>query len=835
MDLQYISNDWTLRPSGDLSEVPEEIRQREFPASVPGCVHTALLAADAIPDPYLDRNEQAVQWIGRTDWTYACTFDLDQAVRGSRRMELVFEGLDTAATVVLNGQQLGTTDNMHHPWQWDVREVLQEEGNRLEITFRAPEHYAREMEQKLGALPKLNSDVPFNAIRKMACNFGWDWAPVLTTAGIWKPVYIRGWDTARVDQVRPLVVEVSEETALVDVMVDLARQQEGWLRVSATLTDPKGQIIVQDVFVNKAETRTFLRLEVADPSRWWPRGHGDQPLYDLQVRVFTKTGRVPLDQWQRRIGLRTVELDTREDKTGQRFVLRVNGREIFCRGANWIPDDCFLDRACTPERYRKRIEQACDANMNMLRVWGGGIYETDEFYDICDELGVMVWQDFLFACACYAEEEPLRSQIVAEARYNIARLSPHPSLVLWNGCNENLWGYFSFGWKESGALDGRTWGPGYYLDILPEIVSQVDPTRPYWPASPFSGAWDPDGEPFPNAPDRGNTHIWDIWFGSEYSHYRDDKPRFCSEFGFQAPATWATLSRAIPADQLTGGSDGLEHRQRSRGGNAKNLAHLEHYFPTPENFDDLHYLLQVNQARALRTGVEWFRSLRPVCMGTLYWQFNDCWPAVSWSAIDGDGRCKPLYYATRRFYAPQLLTIQPQDDGHLALVAVNDSDDPWQPDIVIARMSLSGDVLTQKRETLEVPPRGCITVKLPKDQGAAGDPSAEFLVVREQDGPAEAWWFHKPDRELAYATPEMDCSLAKDGDTYLLNVRSKRVLRDLCVFVDRVDPAATISDQMVTMLPGDSLTFEIRSQQKLTLDQLTQPPVLRCVNDILGS
>jgi len=675
-------------------------------------------------------------------------------------------------------------------------------------------------------LPYLNGEGgPFAFIRKMACNFGWDWGPVLITCGIWKGIRLEAWDSRRLVSIRPHFFHHPGAASELRVRVDLdgdKADHEDADHLEAWLIAPDGRRLAAST-IKDCDTGQCCVFKLADPRLWWPRGHGEQPLYTFEVIVAG-------DRHAFRLGLREVELEAPRDEVGRAFTLKINGKPIFCKGFNWIPDDCFLDRACTSWRYRHRISQAIDANANMLRVWGGGIYETDEFYNICDELGLLVWQDFLFACAAYPEEEPLRSSVEAEARYNVARLSLHPSLVLWNGCNENLWGYWDWGWKEGGKLQGRTWGAGYYLDLLPRIVASVDPSRPYWAASPWSGDSDLENGLHPNLASHGNKHIWEVWHGpGDYNNYRWFIPRFCSEFGYQGPPTHATWVRSLPPAELSRGSPGLHHHQKSSGGNERNDRLLLKDFELPDNFDDWQYLLQINQARALTTACEWFRSRAPVCMGTLYWQLNDCWPVTSWSAIDGDGRPKPLWYATRRFYAPRLLTIQPIQD-YYQLCAINDTDEPWVDTAQIAVHHLcSGDRRAEATIALNVPPRGVFRHSVnqavflrPRDK------SLEFLVA--QSGNHRAIWFYESDRQLAYPQPKLTASLDRISEGYQLTLRAGSFLRDLCVFIDRLDPDATISDQALTLLPGDSCVLKIRTNKQLSVERLTAPPVLQSAN-----
>lgn len=854
---QWLVEGWTFEAAGG-PQVPANVRGQRIAARVPGCVHTDLLRAGLLEDPYLGLNEAKQRWVGETDWRYECTFDVQHGVLDHERVELVFDGLDTVATIELNGQPIGESINMHHPHRFDVKRVIRPKGNRLVVTFRSPNQYARQWEQKLGPLPYLNTPVPFNFIRKMACSFGWDWGPTTATSGIWQAVRVEGWSGVRIQDVLTIVGPDARSLQIRPTLTHGDRSDGGgW---SAELRAPDGLVVGR---LERADGEGII--DIPAPQLWWPVGYGEQPLYELIVRA----GR---DTWRRRIGLRTVELDTSPDDVGRGFTLKVNGRAVFCKGFNWIPDDCFLDRACEPARYRQRIGQALDANANMLRVWGGGIYETEAFYDLCDEMGMLVWQDFLFACAAYPEEEPFRSSVEQEARHNVARLSCHPSLVLWNGCNENLWGYHEWGWRrEKRVPEGRTWGPGYYLDLLPKIVNELDPSRPYWAASPWSG--DPDWENglHPNLSSHGNKHVWEAWFGEHYDAYRRFEPRFCSEFGFQGPATYASIAAAgTNGDRSTLDftSPQLRHRQKSTGiaddGDRRNLRHLAQTFELPDldrlqallrhpdegrphpwavpvelhapgtpsgvDFDDLHYLLQVNQARALTLGVEWFRSRQPVCMGTLYWQLNDTWPgATSWSAIDGDGRPKPLWYATRRFYAPRLLTIQPRQDM-LELCIINDTDEPWSGTCTFDLLDIQSGQRTRARGELRfgVPPRG--TARFPLNEAPIVQPiHPERQVLIAQANEHRSLWYYHPDKHLAYPKVDVAFQVERKRDVQRLTVEARSFVRDLCVFVDRLDPRATISDQLLTLLPGERAVLEVRSERELSAGDLVAP-VVQAVN-----
>jgi beta-mannosidase len=772
---------WTL--SGDALDGP-------VPATVPGCVHTDLLAAGAIDDPFLGENEAKTAWIGRQRWAYQVEFDWSDA--GEHRADLVCAGLDTIATVILNDVTLGETRNMHRSYRFDARDALREGRNRLEVRFGDVYEYTDQLREQLGDRPNSYPE-PFNFVRKMACNFGWDWGPTLVTAGIWRPIGLETWSVARLAEVRPLVT-VRDGVGLVEVHVRAERAAD----VPLTMTAAVGEVRTQVQFT---DADTVVRLEVPDPARWWPRGYGEPALHTLTVTLGTDDRE--LDRWERRIGFRDVRIDTTPDEEGSAFTLVVNDVPVFVRGVNWIPDDAFVTRV-DRARYAERLAQACAANVNLIRVWGGGIYESDDFYDLCDELGLLVEQDFLFACAAYPEEEPLWSEVAAEAREQVARLTPHPSLVMWVGNNENVWGWRDWGWQDS--LGSRTWGAGYYFDLLPSIVADLDPTRPYWPASPYSGSL----ERHPNDPAYGTTHIWDVWNTHDYTHYRAYRPRFVAEFGFQAPAAYATLTRA----------SAFAH-QKAGGGELKLARALsEHFGPVPpEALDDWHYLTQVNQARAIQLGVEWFRSLRPRCMGTIVWQLNDCWPVISWSAVDGDGRRKPLWYALRRAYSDRLLTFQPG-----SLVAVNETGSEWAVRLPIRRVAFDGTPVTSSDVDVTVPARGAVTIPLPAS--LASPSRSECLIA------GDAWWFFERDKDLAYPAASFTATAIRNEDDVLVTVTAETLLRDLCLFADRVDPAATVDEQLVTLLPGETYTFRVSGlPADAPLTALTERPVLRCVND----
>ncbi|MFE7647179.1 glycoside hydrolase family 2 protein [Streptomyces phaeoluteigriseus] len=777
-----LTDGWTLRHG-----------EESLPAGVPGCVHTDLLAAGVIPDPFLGRNEAEVDWVGRRAWTYEAR--LPEPASGHEQTDLVFDGLDTAAEVLAGDRLLGRVRNMHRSYRFDVTGL----SGPLTVRFRSAYAEAEAVRGRLGERPSAYAE-PYQYIRKMACSFGWDWGPTLVTAGIWRPVRLERWSTARIARVRPLVT-VEQGVGVVELRVDVERT-----RVEAELTLEAG-VGGRRVRAAVRGTDAVVRLEVPDPALWWPRGYGEQPLYDVELTLHH--GDAPLDAWRRRIGFRSVELDTSADVRGTAFTLVVNGEPVFARGVNWIPDDVFPSRI-TRERYRERLGQAARAGVDLVRVWGGGIYESEDFYDACDELGLLVWQDFPFACAAYPEEQPLRGEVEAEARENVVRLMPHPSLVLWNGNNENLWGFRDWGWEE--RLGGDSWGEGYYLGVLPRVVAEADPTRPYTAGSPWSGSW----RRHPNDPAHGTHHSWEVWNREDYTGYRREVPRFVAEFGWQAPPAYATLRRALPGEDLAADSPGVLHHQKAEDGNGKLRRGLERHFVFPEgDFDRWHYLTQVNQARAVAAGIEHWRSHWPVCAGTVVWQLNDCWPVTSWSAIDGDGREKPLYHELRRLYADRLLTLQRRAAG-LVLAAVNQSREPWAGPLLLRRMSVEGEVLAAANLELVADARAVAEVPVPAELEPTGP--KDFLVADAWGSPGSprpaeagsanglrALYFPVPDREVPYPPPVFEVSLVPGG----VEVRAHTLVRDLLLQADRLDARARADRGLVTLLPGERVTIGI--------------------------
>jgi len=809
---------WTVRHVN--GPVPAEIGDAPLPAVVPGTIHTDLLAAGLIADPYVGTHETDLAWLHRSAWLYERAFATTPA-GPDERVDLVFEGLDTVATVLLDGAEVGRTANMHRGYRFDVRDLLHGENQELSVRFDSALEYAEAVREKLGPRPHTNEH-PFNAVRKMACSFGWDWGPDLQTAGIWKPARLERWRPGDVAARGNLAtLDADGTTGRLRLHAEVERSglgDAGDLLLKVAVGDLPGEITIA-----AGSDTGMVEIEIPGAPVWWPAGYGDHPLVTVNVELLDAADGSALDSFTRRVGFRSVALDESPDAAGTRFALVVNGREIFVLGLNWIPEDHLLTRV-TRQDYADAVDRAVAAGGNLLRVWGGGIYESDDFYDVCDERGIMVWQDFLLACAAYAEEDPIRAEILAEARENVARLSSHASLVIWNGGNENIWGHEDWQWKP--LLGERTWGAGYYYEEFPAILAELDPTRPYHPGSPSSPGFDPEVV-HPNDDRYGTRHEWQAWNQQDYTWHDRYTPRFCSEFGWQAPATWSTLTAAIaPADLHKESAAFLLH-QKAADGNGKLDRGLAHHMPIPEDFSAWHWATQLNQARATTYAVHHLRSHAPHTMGSIIWQLNDCWPVTSWALVDGAGRLKPAWYALRRSYAPRVVSFQTRD-GALALVAVNDTDEAWTGQARLRRTGFDGTELAGATLDVQVCARSVTTVALPAGLLAVGDPAREVLVA-DLDA-LRATHLFAEDTDLAYEPVPLTALPERTDGGYQVTVTATSFARDVAILADRVAPDAVVDDMLVDLLPGESRTFTVRTSATAPLERFAAPEVLRCAN-----
>ncbi|WP_413452919.1 glycoside hydrolase family 2 protein [Georgenia phoenicis] len=823
LDSRNLGGTWTLRRWDDgPTSVPAAaavVPADGIAARVPGAVHADLRAAGLILDPFIDRNELEVAWVGRTDWSLS----RDIAWEGNlpERVDLVLDGVDTVATIRVGGTEVGRSRNMHRSYRYDVTQLLSAgTPTRLEVDFTSAFTEGEHWKAALGDRPNAYPD-PFQFIRKMACSFGWDWGPSIVGAGLWRDVRLEGWSTARLRSVMPMAEMVADSGRL-RLRVDLERAGSGAgvpldVRVSVqgehvgTLSSPPSGVELSG------------DLTVPGVRPWWPRGYGDQPLYDLTLELVRRdTGQV-LDVWQRRTGFRTAAVDTSPDEYGTRFVLQVNDRQVLVKGVNWIPQD-VMPGTLTRERYERPLRRAAAAGVNLVRVWGGGIYESRDFYELCDELGLLVWQDFLFACAGYPEDEPFVSEIAAEARDNVVRLAPHPSLVVWNGNNENLWL-----WDPADPDNPNTgelsWGEGYYLELLPRIVAELDPSRPYTAGSPWSGSWDH----VPNDPNHQTFHSWEVWNRQDYTHYTDSVPRFVSEFGWQAPPAWATLRRSVSDDPLLPDSPGVLHHQKAEDGNGKLDRGMAPHVGEPASTEAWHYLTQLIQVRAVETGVHHWLSHWPRTAGVIVWQLNDLWPVTSWAAIDGDERLKPLYFALQEMFAPRSVVVTGREAPRVSVL--NDTDAPWEAQLELTRMTLEGQVRDWSSERLTVAPRAVAGFTVPAALAALG--ADEMLVVRESAG-ARAVHLPLEPKETPFPEARLQVDVEEVDGGLDVHLSSDVLVRDVLLQADRLHPDASADRGFLTLLPGERATIRVRCPEPVRASEVHSPWVLTHLGAVLA-
>lgn len=825
---------WQLRlDPGEMQatgEHPAATRWRD--ATVPGVVQADLVRDGIVPDPFVGLNEAQVQWIGRNDWIYRLPLKVTPDLLARGHVELVFDGLDTFASVSVNGVKVLDADNAHRRWRVDVRDHLKPGTNEIIIRFRSP---LKELQPKVlplenplpgeydsmfGDEPEARQTSPY--IRKPKYHYGWDWGPRILNIGPNGPVRLDAWDDARIDVVRIAQEAVLPAEARIAAEVEIVADKDGAAEVSASATGPDGSIAAsgsRTVRLSAGRNRVTVPLTIAAPRIWYPAGYGDQPLYS--VRTSLKMGGKQTDSATRSTGLRTVELVRQADTRGRGFQLKVNGLPIFMKGANLIPFDSIQTRV-TAERMASVLADAKAANMNMVRIWGGGHYLPDAFYDAADRLGVMVWQDFMFGGAVTPYDRTFRENVRIEAEEQVDRVQAHPSIVIWAGNNEVLSGWETWSdrvafKKRVGADEQERVGVGMAIlfnQVLRDAAERRDGDVPYWPGSPstnYEGRPDVDGD--------GDRHYWDVWGGKKpVEAYLDSCPRFMSEYGLQAMPGMPTIRSFADAKDLEITSPVMRAHQKFMKGQGQErlLYYIEQRYRTPRDFADFVYLSQAMQADGIALGALHHRACYPVTTGSLYWQLNDVWPGASWASVDHYGRWKALHFAARRFFAPLAVAAERKADGVTSISLISDRTEPVPAQWRLRMIRTDGKDRLVAEGDATLAPMSAAQIGSYTDAALFGsdDPASSFAVAElMQDGKliSRRLVSALPEKAMALPDPGLRTawSTAPDGKPRL-TVTASRLARGLWISFGAIDASA--SDNFIDLLPGESVTVEITSK-----------------------
>ena len=787
-----ISGPWQFREAGIGDWLP---------ATVPGTVHTDLLANGKIPDPFYRTNERDLQGIDKKDWEYQTILDLDAATLAQRHIELCFAGLDTVAEVTLNDALVLQADNMFRRWTADIKPHARLGANRLRVLFRSPVRQGLKRLAAVGyALPAVDDWSEIGGLgdthvsmmlRKAAYHYGWDWGPRFVTSGIWRKVSLRAWSGARIADLTMVQNHVSAEKAELTVRFEIVSDEAGPAAIA--LTSPTDPAITPRARIplrpgtNTAE----IHFTIAKPKLWWSNGLGEAFLYDF---VGTLAGGQASDRRTVTTGLRTIRIVQKPDDQGASFNVELNGVPVFMKGANYIPNNSFLPRV-TRAKYERLVRSAADTHMNMIRVWGGGIYEDDAFYDLCDRHGILVWQEFAFACLMYPGDQAFLDNVREEAVDNIRRLRDHACVALWVGNNEidTAWQNDvpegGWGWKQqlNAAQRDQLWATykAIFYHILPDAVAAHDPDRFYWPSSPLA-SWDGHDEvrhaDLATPKQSGDIHYWGVWWGEKpFSSYRTNVGRFMSEYGFQSFPEFKTVQAYAAPGDYDIMSEVMQAHQRSYIGNKTIVEYMARDYKVPKDFRQFLYVGQVLQAEGIRMAMEGHRARMPYCMGSLFWQINDCWPVASWSSIDYYGRWKALQYFARKSFAPVLVTSSLQD-GQVTVQLVSDRLKDQPATLLLAVTDFHGAVKKSVRRSLTLKANSSAVAFT----GAAADllagavPETAFLHATLTSGGktlAEDILYFRPVKELALPQAAVTTKMRDLGGAYAIALSSPTLVK----------------------------------------------------------
>jgi len=807
-----------------------------LPAKVPGTVHTDLIHNRIIENPFFRLNEHNVQWIDKKDWRYRTILNIDKNTFQSQNVVIDFKGLDTYANVFLNDSCILRSDNMFRSYVVDVKNILKLGENQLEIIFDSPIKRGLERREKIGyEIPISGNDLAeigkvsggkrvsvFN--RKAGYHFGWDWGPRLVTSGIWKPIFLKSWNDFKIDDVY-IKQELQEKKAIINTQVELSfddKYNEKDLNLEIKISDDNDFTVYKKTKI-KIDSKLNIYnipLEITHPKLWWPNGMGDPYLYNVEVSVSDKYSK---DIKSLKLGLRTIELVREPDSIGTSFYFRVNGHPVFMKGVNYIPQDIFLTRP-TQNDYEYILSSAAQANMNMIRVWGGGVYEKDEFYDLCDQKGLLVWQDFMFACAMYPGNDSFLENVKQEAIYNIKRLRNHPSLALWCGNNEVLTAWENWGWRENEIKNqsqeiADTIFMAYeniFHEILPEAVNKYDSKTSYWPSSPGSGFGKKQKL------ESGNAHYWWVWWGKKpFSSYNDSIPRFMAEFGFQSFPEFSSVIKYTNDSDYDIYSDVMKSHQRSSIGNETIEEYLVRDYKKPKDFENYLYVSQLLQAEGIKTGIEAHRRNRHRCMGSLYWQLNDCWPVASWSGIDYYGKWKALHYRVKDAFSNFLVSHNFNKDT-LELFVVSDSLVDINATIKVELLDFEGTQIDKKeKQIIAKANHSEMVMKIHLNQFVDSiffDNT--FLNVSILDAQlnvlADNKIFLNSFKDLKLPKSDIIYDVEIRNDYFVVDIKSKKFAKN--VFVSS-KLESNFSDNYFDLMPKEVKTIKIKNVSDLTVDE----------------
>ncbi|MBR2566196.1 MAG: glycoside hydrolase family 2 protein [Paenibacillus sp.] len=823
---------WTFKACED---------QEWMPAQVPGCVHTDLLRLGKIPDPFYGTNEREVQWIDKKDWEYRTTFEVEASLYAQEQLELVFDGLDTYADVYVNDNHVLSADNMFRVWKADVKALIKEKGNVLRIHFRSPIQEDLPKLEKLGyALPATNDQSDVGGLgdkrvsifaRKAPYHYGWDWGPRFVTSGIWREVRLEGWTNVKINDLFIRQNEVNTDLAELTALVEVETSQpiDTVIRIGAD-----GQRWEKTVSLMPGSHTVEIPVSIQNPKLWWSRGLGEPHRYTFAAEVLQ--GERAVAEYEVRTGLRSIRLVRDQDEAGASFYFELNGVAVFAKGANHIPNDSFITEV-TRERYLHEIVSAAQSNMNMLRVWGGGFYEEDVFYDLCDEYGIMVWQDFMFACSMYPGDEAFLNSVRHEAIDNVKRLRNHPSIVLWCGNNEidSAWAHYiedgGWGWKKDYNTEQREriWADyeAIFHDLLPEVVEAYAPGIDYWPSSPLVSLTGDEKQHAHPSTSEGDIHYWGVWHNVEpFENYNVYVGRFMSEYGFQSFPEYKTVRTYAEEDDLALESEVMLAHQKNGAGNRLIKQYMDMVLHEPKDFPSFLYMSQVLQAEAMKTAIEAHRRRKPYCMGTLYWQMNDCWPVASWAGMDYLGRWKALQYYAKRSFNDVLVSVDGTQEDSTDIYVISDQLNKVQGQLQIRMIGFDGRV--HRNETLDVnvaPNSGEKLLSLRNSDWLEGlDPAKTLLRLDlRQAGVRDIVQEHYfvATNQLALQPANIKVSGGADEDGVHLLLESDVLAKQVWL---SSEAEGVFSDNFFDLIPGLPVKVKFISREALQFEDVISNP-----------